>query len=106
MIAVPADYCYGQAQHTLKSTCITGILEAEAAYMLEFVIRFIDVRDDLVFQEALIALKALIIQDRIGLTEEHEQVGKIPDKIPGKIPDKIPDKIPGKIPAKIPYKTL
>jgi len=42
----------GQAQHTLKSTCITGILEAEAAYMMESVIRFIDATDDLVFQEA------------------------------------------------------
>jgi hypothetical protein len=42
----------GQAQHTLKSTCITGILEAEATYMIEVVIRFIDATDDLVFQEA------------------------------------------------------
>ena len=42
----------GQAQHTLKSTCITGILEAEAAYMMESVRRFIDATDDLVFQEA------------------------------------------------------
>ncbi|MCP4313152.1 MAG: hypothetical protein GY790_17980 [Bacteroidetes bacterium] len=42
----------GQAQQTLKSTFITGILEAEAAYMMESVIRFIDATDDLVFQEA------------------------------------------------------
>jgi len=41
----------GQAQRTLKSTCITGILEAEAAYMMESVKRFIDATDDLVFQE-------------------------------------------------------
>ena len=37
----------GQAQHTLKSTCITGILEAEAAYIMESVRRFIDATDDL-----------------------------------------------------------
>ena len=41
----------GQAQHTLKSTCITGILEAEAAYIMESVRRFIDATDDLVVQE-------------------------------------------------------
>lgn len=41
----------GQAQHTLQSTCITGILEAEAAYIMESVRRFIDVTDDLVVQE-------------------------------------------------------
>ena len=40
----------GQAQHTLKSTCITGILEAEAAYIMESVRRFIDATDDLVVQ--------------------------------------------------------
>jgi len=40
----------GQAQHTLKSTCITGILEVEAAYIMESVRRFIDATDDLVVQ--------------------------------------------------------
>ena len=40
----------GQAQHTLKSTCITGILEAEAAYIMESVRRFIDATDDLEVQ--------------------------------------------------------
>jgi hypothetical protein len=38
----------GQAQHTLKSTCITGILEADAPYMMESVRSFIDATDDLV----------------------------------------------------------
>ena len=42
----------GQAQLSLKSTCITGILEAEAAYIMESVRRFIDATDDLVVQEA------------------------------------------------------
>ncbi len=42
----------GQAQHILKSTCITGILEAEATYMIKVVIGFIDATDDLVVQEA------------------------------------------------------
>ena len=41
----------GQAQYTLKSTCINGILEAEAAYIMESVRRFIDATDDLVNQE-------------------------------------------------------
>jgi len=41
----------GQAQHKLKSTCITGILGAEAAYIIESVRRFIDATDDLVVQE-------------------------------------------------------
>ena len=36
----------GQAQYTLKSTCITGILETESVYMMESVIRFIDAADD------------------------------------------------------------
>ena len=40
----------GHAHQTLKSTCITGILEAEAAYIRESVIRFIDATDDLVYQ--------------------------------------------------------
>jgi hypothetical protein len=40
----------GQAQHALKSTCITGILEAEADYIMESVKRFIDATDDLVVQ--------------------------------------------------------
>ena len=40
----------GQAQHTLKSTCITGILETEAAYIMESVRRFIDATDDLEVQ--------------------------------------------------------
>jgi len=39
----------GQAQHTLKSTSITGILKVEAAYMIESVRRFIDALDDLAF---------------------------------------------------------
>ena len=47
----------------IKSTCITGILEAKAAYMLESVKRFIDTTNDLVFQEAFNALEALITQD-------------------------------------------
>ena len=38
----------GQAPHTLQSTCITAILEAEAAYIMESVRRFIDATDDLV----------------------------------------------------------
>ena len=37
------------AQHIMKSTCITGILEADAAYMMESVKRFILATDDLVF---------------------------------------------------------
>ena len=41
----------GQAQHKLKSTCITGILGAEAVYMVESVIKFIDATDDPVDQE-------------------------------------------------------
>ncbi len=32
------------------------------------------------FRKRLIALKALITQDSIGLTEEQELVDKIPDK--------------------------
>jgi hypothetical protein len=43
----------GQAQHTLKSTCITGILKAEVAYIMESVGRFIDATDDLVVQETV-----------------------------------------------------
>jgi len=39
----------GQAQHTLRSTCIAGVLEAEAAYIIESVSRFIDAIDNLVF---------------------------------------------------------
>ena len=46
----------GQAQQIFKSTCITGILEVEAAYMMESVRRFIDNTDDMVIREALIAL--------------------------------------------------
>jgi hypothetical protein len=42
----------GQAQHTLKSRCMNGILETEAAYMMESVKRFITATEDLVFQEA------------------------------------------------------
>jgi hypothetical protein len=41
----------GQAKHTLKSTCISGILGAEAAYIMESVRRSIDATDDLVVQE-------------------------------------------------------
>ena len=40
----------GQAQHSLKSTCITRILEAEAAYIIESIRRFMDAMDDLVVQ--------------------------------------------------------
>jgi hypothetical protein len=42
-----------QAQHTLKSTCITGILENEAAYIMESVRRFIDATDDRIVQETV-----------------------------------------------------
>lgn len=45
----------GRAHYTLKSTCITRILEAEAAYLAKSVTRFIDATDDLLLQEALIA---------------------------------------------------
>jgi hypothetical protein len=41
----------GKAQHPLRSTCITGILEAEAACIMESVRRFIEATDDLVVQE-------------------------------------------------------
>jgi hypothetical protein len=43
----------GQAQNTLKSTSITGILEVEAAYIMESVRRFIDVMEDLVVHETI-----------------------------------------------------
>lgn len=39
----------GQAQHTLKSTSINGILKVEAAYMVESVRRFIDALENLAF---------------------------------------------------------
>jgi hypothetical protein len=39
-----------QTQHALKSTCITGILEAEAVYIMESIRRFIDDMEDLVVQ--------------------------------------------------------
>jgi hypothetical protein len=42
----------GQAQHTMKSICIDGILEAEVAYLMDVVIKFIDATDDLVIQKA------------------------------------------------------
>jgi hypothetical protein len=45
-----------QAQQIFRSTCITGILEVEAAYMMESVRRFIDNTGDIVIREALIAL--------------------------------------------------
>ena len=45
-----------QAKQIFRSTCITGILEVEAAYMMESVRRFIDNTDDIVIREALIAL--------------------------------------------------
>ena len=38
----------GQAQQPFISICITGILEAEAAYLIESVRRFIDSTDNLV----------------------------------------------------------
>ena len=41
----------GQAQQTFKSTCITGILEVEATYLIESVRRFIDATDALEVQE-------------------------------------------------------
>jgi hypothetical protein len=37
----------------LKSTCITGLLKAEAAYIMESVTKFIDAIDDLVIQETV-----------------------------------------------------
>jgi hypothetical protein len=40
----------GQPQHTLRSTRITGILEAEAVYIMKSVRRFINVTDDLAAQ--------------------------------------------------------
>ncbi len=45
----------GQAQYTLKSTCINGILEDEAAYITESVVRFINASDNLVFLEGFIS---------------------------------------------------
>mgnify|MGYP006291440497 FL=1 len=36
----------GQSPHTLKSTCITAILESEAAYLVKSVQRFIDATGD------------------------------------------------------------
>jgi len=42
----------GQAQHTLKSHSITGILEAEATYIMDVIMRFINATDNLVVQEA------------------------------------------------------
>jgi hypothetical protein len=45
----------GKALHPLKSTCTTGILEAEAVYILESVRRFIEATDDVVVQEQQIA---------------------------------------------------
>jgi len=38
----------GQVQHTLNSMCISGLLEGEAACMMESVTRFIDATEDLV----------------------------------------------------------
>ncbi len=38
----------GEAQHTLKSMCIAGIMEDEAAYIVTSVIKFIAATDDLV----------------------------------------------------------
>ncbi len=43
----------GQAQQTLVSPCLTGILEAEAAYLIEFVRRFIDSAEQVVIREGL-----------------------------------------------------
>jgi hypothetical protein len=45
----------GQAQYTLKSTCISGLQETEAAYMIKWVVRFINTTDDLVCNEAFIS---------------------------------------------------
>ena len=36
----------GQAQHTLKSSCITELLKTESAYMMESVVKFIGATDD------------------------------------------------------------
>ncbi|MFH0757126.1 MAG: hypothetical protein V2B15_07565 [Bacteroidota bacterium] len=41
----------GQAQHTLKSACINGLLKGEADYMIESVKRFIEATDNLLCQE-------------------------------------------------------
>jgi len=42
----------GQANHPLESACITGILEVEAVYIIESVIRFIDAADNMEIQDA------------------------------------------------------
>ncbi len=42
----------GQAQHPLKSPCITGILKSEAAIIMESVQKLIDSSDDLLVQYA------------------------------------------------------
>ena len=42
----------GQAQHPMKSPCITGILKSEAAIIMESVQNFIDASDDLLVQYA------------------------------------------------------
>ena len=41
----------GQAQHRLESTCVAGILKAEAAYVMKSVIGFIDAADGLAVEE-------------------------------------------------------
>ncbi len=46
----------GHAQHTLKSACITGILEAVTACMMESLRRLIDVTEALLFHEAVMTL--------------------------------------------------
>lgn len=41
----------GQARLTLKSTCITGLLGMEAVYVMDFIVRFIVVTDNLKYYE-------------------------------------------------------
>lgn len=43
----------GLAHHTIRSTCITGILDDESAYIRESVVRFIEATDDQVFLAAI-----------------------------------------------------
>jgi hypothetical protein len=41
----------GKAPHSMKSTCIEGILEVDAGYIVKSVIRFINAIEDLPFEE-------------------------------------------------------
>ncbi|MGC9344372.1 MAG: hypothetical protein ACP5E3_16835 [Bacteroidales bacterium] len=74
----------GQAQLALRNRCITGILEAETAYRMETVKRFIDrilidAADDQVFQETVSSKLIPITRDRIGPSGKQERVDKIQD---------------------------